>query len=127
MAAVVTVGKQRWVVVAAVVRDSAGLPVELGDAKQLVQIDEPATGLVWLGPDRLGVLVDPVSPRLITQTVGGPGTSEAAPGDAVSAAGARTTAGVRILGAGGQLFAHAGSAWREVASDVSVLATRVGE
>lgn len=127
VAAVLTVGKQRWVVVAAVIRDSAGLPVELGDAKQLVQLDEAATGLVWLGPDRLGVLVDPVSPRLITQTVGGPGTSEAAPGDAVSAAGARTAAGVRILGAGGQLFAHAGSAWREVASDISVLATRVGE
>ncbi|MFK3679798.1 LpqB family beta-propeller domain-containing protein [Microbacterium sp. NPDC090218] len=127
VAAVVTVGKQFWVVVAAVVRDSAGVPIELGDAKPLIQLSESATGLVWLGPDHLGVLVDPSSPKLITQMVGGPGTAEAAPGDAVSAAGARTTAGVRILGANGQLFAHAGTAWREVASGVSVLATRVGE
>lgn len=127
VAAVITAGKQRWVVVAAVVRDSAGIPLELTDVKQLIRLDEPAIDLVWFGPDRLGVLVDPISPRIITQTVGGPGTAEAAPTDAISAAGARTAAGVRILGAGGQLFAHAGSAWREVASGVSVLGTRVGE
>ncbi|MGS0560793.1 LpqB family beta-propeller domain-containing protein [Microbacterium aurugineum] len=127
VAAVITVGRQYWVVVAGVVRDAAGVPIELSDAKQLIQLSEPATGLVWLGPDQLGVLMDPSSPKLITQMVGGPGTSEAAPGDAISAAGARTTAGVRILGAGGQLFAHAGTAWREVASGISVLATRAGE
>jgi len=127
VAAVITVGKQVWVVVAGVVRDSSGVPIELGDVKQLIQLTEPAIALVWLGTDRLGVLVDPGSPRLITQMVGGPGTAEAAPSEAVSAAGARTAVGVRILGANGELFAHAGSAWRVVASDVSVLATRVGE
>lgn len=127
VAAVITVGKQRWVVVAAVVRDAAGVPVELGDVMQLIQLTEPAMGLVWLGPDRVGILVAPESPNLITQMVGGPGATEAAPSDAVSAAGARTTAGVRILGANGELFAHAGSAWREVASGIAVLATRVGE
>lgn len=127
VAAVITAGKQRWVVVAAVVRDASGVPVELGDVKQLIRLAEPATGLVWFGPDRLGILVDPSTPRLVTQMVGGPGSAESAPSDAVSAAGGRTGAGVRILGAGGQLFAHAGSAWREVASGVSVLATRAGE
>ncbi|MGD2202600.1 LpqB family beta-propeller domain-containing protein [Microbacterium maritypicum] len=127
VAAVVTVGKQMWVVVAAVVRDSAGIPIELGEVKQLTQLFEPATGLSWLGADRVGVLVDPNSPRLLTQMVGGPGSAEAAPSNAISIAGARTASGVRILGANGELFAHAGSAWREVASGVSVLATRVGE
>lgn len=127
VAAVVTVGGQRWVVVAAVVRDGAGAPVELGDIKQLVRIDQSAIGLVWLGADRLGVLVDPGGPRLISQLVGGPGSSEAAPSDAVSIAGARTPAGVRILGAEGGLHAHAGSAWRVILDDVSVLATRAGE
>lgn len=127
VAAVITVGKQRWVVVAAVVRDSAGVPIELSDVKQLLQLAEPAISLVWLGSDRLGVLTDPSSPSLVTQMVGGPGSAEAAPSDAVSAAGARNTAGVRILGANGELFAHAGSAWREVESGVSVLATRAGE
>jgi len=127
VAAVVTVGKQMWVVVAAVVRDAAGIPIELGEFTQLTQLSEPAMGLVWLGADRVGVLADQSSPRLLTQVVGGPGSAEAAPSNALSIAGARTASGVRILGSNGELFAHAGSAWREVASDVSVLATRVGE
>jgi hypothetical protein len=127
VAAVVTVGQQRWVVVAAVVRDPAGVPVELGDVRQLTRLSAPALGLAWLGTDRLAVLVDPQSPQVLTQMVGGPGTVEAAPGDAMSIAGARTVSGIRVLGSGGQLFAHAGSAWREVATGVSVLATRTGE
>lgn len=126
-AAVVTVGGQMWVVVAAIVRDESGVPVALGEAKQLIQIDEPALSLVWLGADRLGVLIDPSGPTLITQMVGGPGTTEAAPSNVVSAAGARSAAAVRLLGADGELFAHAGSAWREVTSGVSVLGTRAGE
>lgn len=127
VAAVVTAGKQIWVVVAAVVRDSAGVPIELGEVKQLTQLSEPATGLAWVGVDRVGVLADPSSPRLITQIVGGPGTSEAAPSNAISIAGARTASGVRILGSNGELFAHAGSAWRELAAGIAVLGTRVGE
>jgi hypothetical protein len=127
VAAVIVVGGQRWVVAAAVVRDSAGMPTALGEVKQLFQLAEPALGLSWLGADRLAVLVGPGSPRLVVQTVGGPGSVETAPTDAVSIAGARTSAGVRILGAGGQLFAHAGSAWREATDGVAVLATRAGE
>lgn len=128
VAAVITVGQQRWVVVAAVIRDSAGVPIELGaDVKQLSQLPAPAMGLAWLGADRLAVLIDPQSPQVLTQTVGGPGALETAPGDAVSIAGARSAGGVRVLGAGGQLFAHAGSAWREIAAGVTLLATRSGE
>ncbi|WP_341945748.1 LpqB family beta-propeller domain-containing protein [Microbacterium sp. LWH11-1.2] len=127
VAAVVTVGQQRWVVVAAVVRDPAGIPVELGDVKQVTQLSAPAIGLAWLGSERLGILIDPQSPQVLTQMVGGPGTAEAAPEDAVSIAGARTVGGLRVVGVGGQLFAHAGSAWREIAAGISVLATRAGE
>ncbi len=127
LAAVVRVGGQLWVVVAAVVRDGAGVPTELGEVRQLLQLTEPSTGLVWLGPDRLAVLTDSTTPRLIVQPVGGPGSAESAPSNAASIAGARTPAGVRILDTSGQLFAHAGSAWREVAEGVSVLATRTGE
>ncbi|WP_336500991.1 LpqB family beta-propeller domain-containing protein [Microbacterium paraoxydans] len=127
VAAVVRVGGQLWVVVAAVVRDGAGVPTELGEVRQLLQLTEPSTGLVWLGPDRLAVLTGSTTPRLIMQPVGGPGSAESAPSDAASIAGARTPAGVRILDTSGQLFAHAGSAWREVAEGVSVLATRTGE
>ncbi|WP_223625849.1 LpqB family beta-propeller domain-containing protein [Microbacterium sp. EST19A] len=127
VAAVITVGQQRWVVVAAVVRDPAGIPIELGDAKQVTMISAPATGLAWLGTERLAILVDPLGPQVVTQTVGGPGTVEAAPEDAVSIAGARTVGGLRVVGIGGQLFAHAGSTWREIATGISVLATRAGE
>lgn len=127
VAAVVTVGGQRWVVVAAVLRDEAGTPVELGPVKQLTRIDGNVVGLVWLGAERLGVLVDGPSPTLLTQLVVGPGVTEASPTDAVSLAGARIPAGVRVLGATGALYAHAGSAWREVATGVKVLATRTGE
>lgn len=127
VAAVIVVGGQRWVVSAAVIRNSAGVPTELGDLRQLFQLAEPSTGLVWLGSDRVALLVAASTPRLVVHTVGGPGSSEAAPTDAVSIAGARTPAGVRILGASGILFAHAGSAWREVTTGVTVLATRAGE
>ncbi|WP_251050719.1 MULTISPECIES: GerMN domain-containing protein [unclassified Microbacterium] len=127
VAAVITVGQQRWIVVAAVIRDSEGVPIELGEVKSLDRTPAPSSGLAWLGSDRLSVLVDPQNPQLITQMVGGPGGAEAAPTDAVSIAGARTVAGVRVLGSSGKLFAHAGSAWREVITGVTVLATRAGE
>ena len=127
VAAVVTVGQQRWVVVAAVVRDPSGVPIELGDVKQITLISAPATGLAWLGTERLAVLVDPQGPQVLTQMVGGPGTVEAAPEGAVSIAGARTVGGLRVVGVGGQLFAHAGSTWREIATGITVLATRAGE
>ncbi|WP_200839026.1 MULTISPECIES: LpqB family beta-propeller domain-containing protein [Microbacterium] len=127
VAAVIVVGGQHWVVVAAVVRDDSGLPTELGEIRQLRQLTEPSTGLAWLGSDRLAVLTGSATPRLIIQPVGGPGSAETAPSDAAEVAGGRTAAGVRILDATGQLFAHAGSAWREVTEGVAVLATRAGE
>lgn len=128
VAAVITVGGQHWVVVAAVVRDDAGIPIELGaTVKQLTRIDVEARGLVWLGAENLGVLTDPPNSLLLTQTVAGPGVLEAPPADAASLSGARTVTGMRVLDASGALFAHAGSAWREVATDVKVLATRAGE
>ncbi|KJQ53697.1 LpqB family beta-propeller domain-containing protein [Microbacterium sp. SA39] len=127
VAAVITVGQQRWVVVAAVVRDPAGIPVELGDVKQITQLTAPAIGLSWLGTERLGVLLDPQSPQVLTQMVGGPGTAEAAPEGAVSIAGSGTVGGIRVVSVSGQLFAHAGSTWREIATGITVLATRAGE
>lgn len=127
VAAVVTVGQQRWVAVAAVVRDAAGIPIELGELRQVAQISASASGLAWVGSERLAVLIDPLGPQILTQMVGGPGSAEAAPEDAVSIAGAQTVGGLRVVGVGGQLFAHAGSTWREIATDIAVLASRAGE
>lgn len=126
VAALVTVGGQRWVVVAVVLRDEAGVPTELGPMKQLAALSGDGAGLVWLGDDALGVLVDRDDPRLLTQLVGGPGTSVEAPADAVSIAGATNLSGVRMLDEGGEVLARRGSAWQTAASGVLVLATRAG-
>src|SRR5690606_3479426 len=106
VAAILTIGGQRWVVVAAVIRDEAGVPVELGTpVRQLSQVRDEVAGLVWLGTDRLGLLTNREDPAVVTQIVGGTRTVEAAPTDAVAIAGARTAAGVRVRGAGGAVFA----------------------
>lgn len=128
VAAVLNVGGQRRVVIAAVLRDATGAPTALGDEVEVLgTLNGAATGLAWLGTDRLGILTGPDDPTMVWQRVAGPSTSEAAPSDAVSIAGSRTPAGVRVLGAGGALFARSGSAWRESTSGVSVLATRAGQ
>nr|WP_314843574.1 LpqB family beta-propeller domain-containing protein [uncultured Microbacterium sp.] len=126
VAAIVAVGGERWMVVAAVIRDDTGVPSELGEPEPLVQIAGAASGLVWLGSDRLGVLVDLEDRVVLTQIVGGTGTSEVAPPGAVSIAGSRGAAGIRILGADGAVFARSGSAWSESTTGVIVLATRAG-
>jgi hypothetical protein len=127
IAAVIEVGSQRWVVVAAVVRDESGLPTELGPMKQQTRVDGDVQGLVWVGDYRLAVLADSPSPDLLTQVVGGTATVESAPTGATALSGARTVSGVRVLSTDGALLAHAGSAWREVATGVRVLATRAGQ
>lgn len=127
IAAVVVVGGQRWVVVAAVVRDENGLPTQLGPIKQLTRAEGEVEGLVWIGDYRLGILADPQDPDLLTQMVGGVGVAELAPSGATALAGARSGTGLRVLDVDGSLFAHAGSAWREVATGVIVLATRAGQ
>ncbi|GAT72678.1 LpqB family beta-propeller domain-containing protein [Microbacterium hydrocarbonoxydans] len=126
VAAVVTVGGQRWVAVAAVTRDEGGAPTALGEPKPVTELSGPAKSLVWLGPDRLGVLTEPEDAVVLTQIVGGTGVTETAPADAVALAGARTASGVRVLDAEGAVFARSGSAWRESTEGVLVLATRAG-
>ncbi|KQQ68831.1 GerMN domain-containing protein [Microbacterium sp. Leaf320] len=126
IAAVVVIGGERWVVVSAIVRDEAGVPTELGPAEPLTQLDGGVSGLVWLGADRLGLLTDPDDRMVLTQIVGGPGASEVAPTGAVSIAGSRAPAGVRVLSADGGVFARSGSAWSESIDGVTLLATRAG-
>jgi hypothetical protein len=109
------------------VRDENGVPTEIGPAKQLARVDGEVEGLVWIGDYRVGVLSDPQDPDLLTQMVGGVGLAETGPTGATALAGARNPGGVRVLGADGTLFAHAGTAWREVATGVAVLATRAGQ
>ncbi|MFJ4224684.1 LpqB family beta-propeller domain-containing protein [Microbacterium sp. NPDC089695] len=126
IAAVIVVGGERWVVVSAVIRDESGAPVELGPTREVTQLDGPAVGVVWLGSDRVGVLADTDDRVVLTQIVGGTGTVEAAPTNAVSIAGSRSSSGIRVLSSDGSVFARSGSAWSEAADGVLLLATRAG-
>lgn len=123
-AAVAVVDGQQSIVVAAVVRDSSGMPVELGAPRILGRLSSPAAGLVWLEPDQLGILTDMENPTLVTQTVGGMASGEGAPSGAVAVAGSRS--GARVLTADGVLFTRGDTTWRQSASGIRVLATRAG-
>lgn len=126
IAAIETIGGERWISVSAVIRDETGMPTALGEPKPLTQLTGSASVVVWLGPDRLGVLVEQDGPKMLTQIVGGTGTIETAPAAAVSLAGARSSSSVRVFTATGSLFSRSGSAWRESMTGVSLLATRAG-
>lgn len=128
VAAVVTIGGQRWLVVAAIIRDENDVPVELGPMRQVTQIDGATLGMAWIGEDALGLLVDADGSRIVrTQAVGGPGMEAAAPSQAASLSGGRTSAAVRILNDEGVLFAQRGSTWQMGLSDVLVLGTHAGQ
>lgn len=124
VAAIVVIGGQRWVVVSTVIREPGGMPTGLGPVKLLTQLSEETAGLAWFTPDSLGILVDREDPAVITQIVSGTRTAEGAPNGSESIAGARSAA--RVLGQNGTVFARSGTAWREVATGVAVLATRAG-
>lgn len=127
VAAVVRRGSEQLVQVASVIRDGVGTPVELGEPETLAAIDAPAHGLAWFGTDSVGILVGEGDTELLTQVVGGPmAAQQTAPSDALSIAGGRTAAGVRILDARGEVYAQRGSAWQRSVSGVLVLGTRAG-
>ncbi|WP_217184477.1 LpqB family beta-propeller domain-containing protein [Streptomyces sp. AC495_CC817] len=126
VAAIVEIGAERWIVVSAVIRDESGVPTELAAPRPVAQLDGAASGLVWLGPDRLGVLLELDGPSVLTQIVGGPGVIDSAPAGAAVIAGSSSALGARVLASDGTLFTRSGSVWRESVSGVSVLATRAG-
>lgn len=128
LAAVITVGSQRWVAVAAIIRDDDSAPTQLGEVHLVAQLPGTGLGLSWLGQDTLGVLVDDDGSRvLLTQIVAGPGTVSAAVTDAVSIAGAGTVTGVRLLDASGVVFAQRGTTWQQSLAGVLVLGTHAGQ
>lgn len=126
IAAVIVVGGERWIVVSAIVRDENGVPTALGPTEEITQLQGTASGLVWLGPDRLAVLADTDDRIVLTQIVGGTGTVESAPAGAATIAGSRSASGLRILSTDGAVFARSGSAWSQATTGVQLLATRAG-
>lgn len=128
LAAVVTVGGQRWLSVSAIIRDQNQLPIELGPMHLVAQIDDPVQAMAWIGEDALGLLTGADDSRVvITQSIGGPGAVGAAPADATTLSGGRAAAAMRILDVEGVLFAQRGTTWQTALSDVLVLGTHVGQ
>ena len=126
IAALVTIGGRQSVVTAVILRDDNNVPTGLGPTHEVVELSTPAQGVVWLGSDSLGILVEGENATLTTQIVGGPGSERTAPAGSIAFAGAKSQAGVRMLGAGGTLFAPRASAWQEFYEGVLVLGTRAG-
>lgn len=126
IAAVVTIGAERWVVVSAIIRDESGAPTGLGAMEPLARLDGAVSGLVWLGADRLGILLEQDGPRIVVQIVGGTRTIESAPAGAATVAGAQSAMGMRLLDQTGAMFVRSGSSWRESTTGIALLATRAG-
>lgn len=128
IAAVVTIGGQRWIVATTIVRDENEVPIELGPMHMIAQLDGEAMGLSWVGSDTLSVLVNDGDSRVVlTQGVGGPGARAAAPEGAVSLSGGPLASSVRILNDEGVLFAQRGTTWQMGLADVLVLGTHAGQ
>lgn len=128
LAAVATIGGQRWLVVAAIIRDQDRVPTELGPVHTVARLDGQALGVSWVGADDLSVLMDSDGNRVVlTQAVGGTGLFAAAPDTSISISGGSTSSAVRILDAGGVLFAQRGTTWQTGLSDVLVLGTHTGQ
>lgn len=126
VAAVVTTGGQRTVVVAGVVRGENAVPVELSTPHMIGELTGPAQGLAWFGSDTLAVISSTPDPVFTTFVVGGPSSASAAPDGSVAIAGAKTPTGLRVLSSDGSVYAQRGSSWQIAVQDVRVLGTRAG-
>lgn len=126
IAAVITVGGQRRIVVAAIVRDDRGVPTGVGEVHEIGRVAAPTQGLAWLGPDSAMVLTGGEDALVITQQVGGPADFVSAPAGARSISGAKAMAWVRVLGDDGVVYAQRGSSWQEGADGILVLGTHAG-
>lgn len=126
VAAVLSSGGQRHLVVAAVIRDGDQVPTGMGAVQSVAMLDGPVEGISWVGADTIAVLAADPDPQLTTFLVGGPASTVPAPADAVAVSGAKTVTGLRVLSSDGVVSAQRGSFWQESISDVLVLGTRAG-
>lgn len=127
VAAVVTSGGERRLVVASVIRDEEQRPISLGTPYyEVAQLSGAVQGLSWVGADAVAVLSATPDPTLTTHMIGGPSAVSSAPAGATALAGAKTVTGVRVLSTDQSVYAQRGSFWQEAISDVRVLGTRAG-
>ncbi|MFS2240965.1 MULTISPECIES: LpqB family beta-propeller domain-containing protein [unclassified Microbacterium] len=127
VAAIVTSGGERRLVVASIIRDEEQRPISLGTPYyDVAQLSGAVQGLSWVGADAVAVLSATPDPTLTTHMIGGPSAVSSAPAGAVALSGAKTVTGVRVLSTDQSVYALRGSFWQEAIADVRVLGTRAG-
>ncbi|MFJ4044846.1 LpqB family beta-propeller domain-containing protein [Microbacterium sp. NPDC089987] len=127
VAAIVTSGGERRLVVASVIRDQEQRPISLGTPYyDVAQLSGAVQGLSWVGADAVAVLSATPDPTLTTHMIGGPSAVSSAPTGATALSGAKTVTGVRVLSTDESVYAQRGSFWQEAIADVRVLGTRAG-
>jgi hypothetical protein len=126
VAAVITTGSHRSVVVAGIVRGENSEPVELGAPHTIGELTGSSQGLAWFGSDTVAVISSTPDPIFTTFVIGGPSTDSSAPDGAVAIAGAKTPTGLRVLSSDGSVYAQRGSSWQIAVQSARVLGTRAG-
>lgn len=128
VAALLAVGAQNWVVVAAVVRDDDGVPVSLSEPQQITRLDGTGIAAAWLDDANLGVVSSNAGTLTVTQIlVGGEATRTEGPVGVTSVAGANQTSAMRLRDDTGALYVRRGSNWGQTASGIIVLASQQGQ
>jgi hypothetical protein len=113
-------------VVAAVIRDQAGVPERLGEAVELATGPGAPIDATWV--DQFSVASATALPsgevRVVAQQLGGRSSSLGAPPSAVSLAGANDLDGLRLLAADGSVLQQRGRAWQPTTTGVTELAVQ---
>ncbi|WP_375384759.1 LpqB family beta-propeller domain-containing protein [uncultured Microbacterium sp.] len=127
LAALVTSGGRSAAWIFGVVRDTAGVPRQLGGPLELSQPQGSGIGIAWLDDTTVGIVTSSGDTAVVTeQPIGGPSTTVAGPSAITAVAGANQTTTVRMRDQAGVLYAKRGSNWQQIAAGVLVLATQQG-
>lgn len=128
IAAIVTIGEQQWVVVAAIERDPDGTPLSVGPPRRIAQLRMAGIDLAWIDDITVGIAAGGSdSAQVIQQPIGAPARSVAAPLAVVTIGAGDQESPVRLLTDDGALLTLRGTIPTQSASDVRVLATQLGQ
>lgn len=126
MAALVTSGGRVMVWVAGIVRGADDVPT-LGVPRVLGQVAGNGIGLAWLDDTTVGVLSGGEDgTTVLSQLVGGPGSTTIGPVDATAIASGASGGTIRLRGDAGTLYVRRGTNWQVSTSGILVLATQQG-
>ncbi|MDN3309897.1 LpqB family beta-propeller domain-containing protein [Microbacterium oryzae] len=128
IAAIVTIGEQQWVVVAAIEREPDGTPLSVGPPRRIAQLRMAGIDLTWIDDITVGIAAGGSdSAQVIQQPIGAPARSVAAPLAVVTIGVGDQESPVRLLTDDGALLTLRGTIPTQSASDVRVLATQLGQ